>query len=88
MPNLVDGGPIPNDAIREEGKCLRQRPEWRDLQCNVETSVRDLAVRSPRSSGASWWSQVYLWPLLRAVQNAHDMNDIAGDIVDKNVRQS
>jgi hypothetical protein len=40
MPVLVNGEPIPNDAIREEGLRLRQRPEWRDLPDNVETCMR------------------------------------------------
>jgi hypothetical protein len=40
MPVLVNGEPILNDPIREEGKRLRQRPEWRDLPDGVETSMR------------------------------------------------
>jgi len=30
----------------------------------------------------------YLRPFLRAVQNAHNMNDVPRDFVDNNVRQS
>jgi hypothetical protein len=40
MPVFVNGELIPSEAIREEGQSLRQRPEWRDLPDDIESSIR------------------------------------------------
>ncbi len=53
--------------------------------CGTLSTYSKIAVNF--ASSALLWSVTSLRPLLRAVENADNMDDIAGDLVDHNVRK-